>query len=293
MPAFRIVWEFQESNGASFQEVYYRDANSPSEAAALGNALKIARLNLLHPLNTWQRIRVSQVGSNRITATVAVASIGTAFFAFGATNQEPLPVGAAIILSLSGAAGGSRKLWLRGCPDTFYNRDATTGRDVVKAELQKALDDFFPQLKKAGYGILRLKPATAPGQGVLSPLAITQIDGHTTPGQSVLTLAAAPGYPFPGRVIIGRTSQKDVPGLNGHWSLLKAPNGNQITIGYTTPANTVVITNQGYVRSEEYNPVSVFDDKNCGFDHMGTRTSKNPLSRSRGARRAARLRTLA
>jgi hypothetical protein len=282
MPTYRVVWEYAESNGSGFNEVYYTDAASPAAAATLTNTVGVARLALLHPLNTWLRIRASQVDANRATATRGINLTGTAPGAGG-----PLPVGSAAVCSLSAVAGGSRKLWLRGIPQVWYKRDGASGIDSPPAALLTALTNWFSLLAGNGYGIRKLAPV---GLGLLAKRKIIQVDGTVQPGTSSVTLDLAPGYPVPGRVLIGGASKKDLPGLNGHWSI-QAVLGAVVTIPYQTPQAKLFTGGAATMRQEQYGATSVFNPGGCAFDHFGTRTSRNPLSHSRGARRAARIRS--
>lgn len=286
MNTYRVVAEFAENNGATFEEVYYTDDSNPTNAAKWGPSLIKARLLLLHPLDTLVRIRASQVDAARVTAVNITNLPGTSSPpAFGG----PLPVGAAVVCTLTGTTGKSRKLWLRGCTAVDFQRDQTTGKDFPTPTLLAKLQGFFNALKSNSYGIRILKP---PSGGVFSKFSIVSVDGQTVPGQSTLTVQNGGLWPTNTRILIGLASKKDLPALNGQWTIGNGV-GNFITIPYRTPRDTIVPGGIAYVRSALYNATDVFDPSRCRFDHMGTRTSKNPLSRSRGARRAARIRSLA
>jgi hypothetical protein len=281
MPVFKLVWQFQESNGATFNEVYYREAANAAAAAAVPNNLDLARAALLHPLNRLLRIRSSQVDAQRVTGLNSENRIGTAPGAGG-----PLPAGAAAVLNLAGAAGGSRKLWLRGAPQAWYVRNGTSGADAPPAAFLTALTEFYTALGAAGYGIRRL---ATPVPGPTSPLAILKVDGALNAGQALVTLAAQPGYAVGSRVLIGGASKKDLPSLNGQFTVVVV-NGAIVTIPYQTPKQAVVVGGNGTMRQANYQALSVILPAGCSFDHYGTRTSKNPLSNSRGARRAVKQR---
>jgi len=278
---FKVVWEFAESNGSTFEEQYWVQADDVVQASKIFTNLRTARLGLLHPLNTWQRIRASDPTANRVTAVNNLGLSGQF-----PTANSPLPVGASIVCALQGASGGSRKLWMRGSDSSVYLRDKTSGRDIVSPQLKGLLDGLFRALALNSYGIRRLKPRD---NLVLPNFKVSSVDGTTNDGQAKLTLERAPGWPVPSRVVLGSFSKKDLPALNGHFSVLNVVN-NVITIPYQTPNAQKVDTTTGYARLEQYYNLSVFDPNGCAFDHFGTRTSKNPSSRSRGARRAARLR---
>jgi hypothetical protein len=283
VPSYRVVWEFAESNGSGFNEVYYVDAASVAAATQATPALIAARLAMLHNLNRLLRIRASDVAQNRVTANRGVNLPGTSS-AYGA----PLAVGCAVVIQLAGAAGSARKLWMRGVPDDLYLRNATTGQDDPPAALLNSLNVWFSVLALNTYGIRRLTPS---GVGLYYPRKILQVDGSALNGQSICTLDAAPGYAVPSRVVIGGASKKDLPALNGHYTVT-AINNALITIPYQTPGGLVIKGGKATMRQETYSAVDVFVPGSCSFDHYGTRTSRSPLTRSRGARRAARIRSL-
>lgn len=284
MPVYRVVWEFNENNGSTFSEVYYKESTTAELAARVPTALQAARLNLLHPLNTFVRSRTSNADGARETFTRTYNLPGTLD-----TNAGPLPPGAAIVCTLTGATGGTRKLSLRGTAQSFYLRNAVTGRDEVLPGLQTALDTFFAKLQTGGYGLRQLSPVQ---KNPVSPYAknpIVSVNGTAGNGTSVITYTNPIVYAAGNRIVIGGTNKKDVPSLNGHFTIL-AQAGLTLTIAYQTPNAATILTAGGYLRLETYSAVSVFAGDACGFDHMGTRDTKSPLARSRGARRAARLR---
>lgn len=281
MPTYRIVWEYTENNGAGFNEVYYKDAADIASALKVDENLIGSRLFMMHPLNTLLRIRVSDTTALRKTGTQPLKLTGN----YGG-DSGPVAVGDAAVFALSSAAGGTRKLWMRGCPDSYIQRDPKTGIDAPPAFFQKLQFTWFTALEASGYGIRRLTPS-APGP--LQKAKILSVDGTAKDGTSKLTFANAPGYPVPSQIVIGNASKKDLPGLNGTYSVL-AVNGAIVTIPYQTPLGALIVTSTATARQAVYQATAVFSAALCAFDHNGTRTSRNPLSRSRGARRAARLR---
>ena len=183
----------------------------------------------VHPLNTFLRIRASNVAQSRETFTRPVNLVGT----FDGV-EGPLPVGASVILSLAATGAGTRKLWMRGCPSDFYFRDPITGRDSPSAQLKTLLADFFKQLKICLYGIRKLQPVSTNPTSPYYRNPIKTVDGSLLNGTSVVTLAAPPLWAQGQRVVIGATSKKDTPSLNGHFSVI-AVAGNTFTIPYQTP----------------------------------------------------------
>lgn len=284
MPDFKAIWNFSEDNGATFSEQYYCSASDANAAALLGKALLNARLALLDSTITFIGTRSSSVIGNRVTSQQTYLLNGTFTNTLG-----PLQVGACAVLNLASAGGGSRRLWMRGLPSALVVRNSTTGQDQPPPTLKKLLDTFFQALADAGFGIRQLQKLNGAS---VQKQNITQVDGAANPGKSVITLTPANLLTVPGSVLIQATNPKDLPGLKGVFPIIAAT-ANSVTIPYVTPQNLLIVAKQGYVKQALYQPVSTFVPLQCGFKYYGTRASKNPFSRSRGARRAVRLRTLA
>jgi hypothetical protein len=284
MATFRVVWQFIDNNGSQWNEVYYRDASNALLASQTGFALAQARIALMHPLSKLLKIRSSQVDASRVTGATNFNWNGTYP---DPNNAGPATAGDAIVCSLSAAPSGTRKIWMRGCADSAIQRQATSGEDYLSAGVKALLDAWFSALAANSYGLRTLKPQTP---GPLQNNKIMNVDATGTTGTAAVTVQAAPLYVVGSRVIIGGCSKKDLPAINGRWTVL-ATAGNVVTIGYQTPQNSSVPGGNGYMRAEQYNPIAVFDPASCAFSHFGTRTTKNPITRSRGARRAVRLRS--
>lgn len=283
MPTFRVTFNFVGQDGGGWNEVYYQDAASIALVNLSINTIS-ARCALLHPLNKFRTCRIVQVDSPRVTRNVNVNNFGIANNA----GTGPAPNPDAVVVLMSSLAGGSRKLWLRGCPTLFIAKDNASGADAPPAELQKRLLYYFQALNADGYGIRQLQ-GIAPGP--LSPLKVLTVDGSRKDGTSDVTLTAAPGYPFPARVLVGGASKKDLPGLNGQFSMVKAAALAVVTIPYQTPNGLVVVGGNAKMRQALYTNTHVFDPPSCGFDHFGSHATRSTNFRSRGARRVARLRT--
>lgn len=286
MPTYKHVWNFTTTGGGGWSEVWYRTASDMQAALTLPPTLVAARLGNLDDQNAWRKVRVSEVGASRVTGLVTINQNGTA----GKTVPAgPTPVGAAAVVGMAGVNGGSRKWWLRGISFNFYATSEVTGIDKPSAAALAALNTTILELAKAQFGILQLQRV---GQGGVSFRKITGADGSAANGTTVLTIEAGAVYSVGSRVIVSGCNQKDLPSLKGSFTVLAAT-GTTVTIPYTTPGNRVIANPQGKLRPQAYQAVSVFNPLLCALDHLGTRTSRNPLSASRGARRAARLRNLA
>jgi len=91
---------------------------------------------------------------------------------------------------------------------------------------------------------------------------------------------------------ISQTSAKTLPGLNGSWTV-SAVGGNTVTIAYVTPGHAAIDTDSGKVKRLVYLETAVINPAASGFSYMGSHDTKNPVTGSRGAKRAVRVRRLA
>jgi len=294
MAAYKVVFEFSESNGSTFSEVYYRESSSPGDAVKGLAAVIDARQLLLNRLNNFDRVRAAALDASRATAILPVNrsgwnTVGPLGSDTASFDQVPLPVGAAIVCVLGGSGGGSRRLWVRGCNLGDYRRNSVTGVDQFSASFQKNFAALVVALNAAGFGIRRIgrvNPTINPARKIVS------VNGTRGDGTSDVTTDGLVSLDATQRAVITRASPKDLPGLNGRFSVLKVA-GMVYTIAYRTPEDrTITATNSGYMHAEVYGALSPFDPLLCKPDHLGTRTSKNPRTRSRGARRAQRTRLL-
>jgi len=287
MSTFRVTWTFAENTGSGFNEVYYIDGSTPADAIAAGSGLINARLACLHFLNRLVSIRAAQVDALRVTGLRAINLPGTAGTIAGGVIVGQATPGDAMVHSLAGTTGGSRKLWMRGCPDNFIQRDPASGLDILPPGINSLFQTWYMFLANNNYGLRQIKP---PAAGPLSNIKVLSVDGTATPGIALVTCQTAPGYAFPSRVIMSQFSKKDLPALNGRWSLVEAPNLATFKIPYQTPLNSLVNCRTGVVRQESYNTTNIFKAANCQWVYNGTRTTKNPSTHSRGSRRAVRIR---
>lgn len=286
MPVFKHTLEFIEGNGATFSEIYYANDSSLTAAKTYPDAFYSARLTMLMAGHTLLRDRVSQVGASRVTGRRVINLVGQ-IPVTGAGKFNPGPPGGAMVVNLVGLNGGSRYLWMRGgtSVDLSYNQ---FDQPSPSAGWLINIAGWLSSLSLSGWGLIQLANV-----GANPPQTVSLVDGMTTPGKSVLTMAAPlAGAVAGGRVVLGKFNKKDLPSLNGQFSII-AVAGTALTINYATPQNAKITTTQGQVRVATYGNVSVVDPANSKFAYAGSRITKNPYSRSRGARRAARLRNLA
>jgi hypothetical protein len=289
---YKVVIDYIGPPDASFSEVYYSPAASAALALQFNAGLLTARTNMLDSTCIQVRARASNVLQSRDTAVAVFNQRGR----YNSTGG-PLMSGATAVLKLTGAAGGTRKLLMRGLPDDLFQIDSSTGRDKPPPALLNALTVFSAALKDQGWGILRITPV--PAVGIISIYMrqrILAIDGTAGNGQSLLTVQDALGWAKGNQLIIGAASKKNLPSLNGRYTVLDTPviaGGNtSFHILYQTPEKQLISYPEGYVRKLDYLPVSTFDGNPVIFDHYGTRSTRVPLSHSRGAKRAARIRRL-
>jgi hypothetical protein len=282
---YKITWGFTEANGATFSEIYYTTASNPSQATLVDANGSASRLALLDPSCTWRTVRAADVNNARSTAQRVVNWVGTAKNSIG-----PAAAGTAMVCQLVGVNGGSRKLWMRGIPAYFVTRNDESGRDYFVPAITNPFQAMIKGNANFGYGMRSLTQT--------QKYTIASVDGTVAPGFATITFnplppAAAPIFQNPSRVVIGSADRKTLPGLNGHWTVLNGLNaGGSVVIRYQVAGNAKITLNCGTIKQEGYGGVSVFNPQQCQPAYWGTHTTRNPISNSRGARRAQRIRSL-
>ena len=278
---YRCVYTFVCPDGSTFDELFYSTSSSAAGAAPIGGPYIASRLLLLQSLCRLMYLRVSNVSINRDTYRHKFGLFGTAV-----SETAPDTGGNTAYCQLQGVGGSKRKLELRGLPDDYIVKANNTGIDQPPAIFLKVLNAFFKAAATVPFGIRTLQPV---GAGLLAARGILQIQGGLRPGTSLVTLDQPAAYPVGSRVVVARTSAKDLPGLNAHYQVIGV-GGALVTINYVTPQNGTVIGGQGTMRQEVFNAPDVLDYSNCYFDYYGTRKTRSVFTNSRGARRAVRLR---
>jgi hypothetical protein len=284
MPTFRTTWTYQGGDGTTWSEVYYQDQSNITDALTPFKALWQSRIAMLAATNTFLGIRCAQVGALRNTGYNVYNNPGVASTATSAADTT----GSCAVLSLTGQSGGARKLWIRGLADWEIVHNPASGVPQPPALFLTYVTNFVKQLAANGYGILRITPqAVAPFVNI----PILKVDGSLLNGTSVVTMQAAQVFAVPGMALIGGASKKDLPALNGRWTILSQPAPNQLLIRYQTPQGTIVDGGLAHIRQLGFQPTSVVNPSQSGFNYYGVRITKNYVTRSRGSRRGARIRT--
>lgn len=293
MPIYKEVWNFRSNTGGTWSDVFYSEAAALADAANFGNAFINKRLALLHPLNTFTKIRVSEDQNPRVSTIVNINRKGTGNYGIDPDNPPgPSNLGEAAVVTLaSSAVAASRKWWLRGMPENGVSRLNETGEDYLAPKFAEALDSFLNTIARPNttYIVHKISPA---GQNQVVSVDVTRVDGSAANGFSILTCTAPPLVIQGNQIILSQFNPKDFPGLNGTFTV-KAVNGNNVTIPYVTPESANLIPLTGKAKKRVVVPGAKLTRSLCGFSFLGTRQTKNPATGSRGAKRAVRIRVLA
>lgn len=286
MPDFKQVWSFASPGikGGIWSETWYLSSSSLTNAAFIPTDLMRARLSLLNAKNQITKIRVSQVGNPRATTVVNVKQYGLDAFP---NPVAPAPIDSAIVCTISSSVvPATRRWWLRGWDVGDAFRDVNTGNDVFGQALVSGVKDFLTALQKYSYEILVLQKATTAPYGWTK---VISVDGTAANGTSVVTFAGNFVPPVPSQVIFGQFSKKDLPGLQGVFTIqsLGVP-ANSIVIPYSTPGYIKVIPATGRGRQLGYISGAVIDLTISGPSFIGGRKTRSPFTGSRGARSANR-----
>lgn len=291
MPIYKLVFNFIEASGATWSEVHHRTASTAAQAVVLNNASINARLAMLDNTAILRNIRAFNITSNRDSYTAVQNYAGT----FKDTaNIGPSPAGSAAVAAASVNSGRSVYHWMRGLPNALIALNSSTGFPNVPAALKTSLQAFYLQMGNSGCGSVTLQPTT---KYQIIGLTFNVVTQTATLTYTVALGQTQPVWQIPQRVIIGLTSKKDLPGLNGHWSIVGAtqatgtPLTGTVTIRYVVPNQQTTIASNGYIRSESYGTVNQYNGGSLAY--YGTHSTKSVFSNSRGAKSAKRIRTLA
>lgn len=285
---YKIVFGFTGSMGARWSENFFVAGSNVNDVLYVPDLAKAARLWLLHPTCTWATITASDVTNTRVTAMRRTNWFGQ-YPGPGVIPSYVAPSQTSLVCQLVGTSGGSRKLWLRGLPAYLVNNTTTSGTPIFGAGTLQAVKEYISSLAERGYGIRTLiktsrfyVSAAAPG-----PTPTLTVLTYTVP-QGV----APPTFAAGQNLIIAGADKKTLPGLHGTFTVLNT-GANTVTIRYQLPNNAAPTSGLGYLRQALYNNVSVFDPALSGPAYWGAHDTRVFLLRSRGAKRADRIRTLA
>jgi hypothetical protein len=283
--AYKQIWTFTSTNGGTWSEIFYVQSATIDQAANITPGFINKRLAMLHPLNFLEKIRVSENNNLRNSKVIKIALNG-----LWQGSTQPYPVSSAAVITLrSTVIPSSRQWWLRGIARDFCFREATTGRDELAAAALTALNTFLQELQDKQYIVLPKVNQTAIG---VPPNPIVGVDGNTVKGQSLLLLQNQQVF-APGSFInLTKFSKKDLPGMNGRYKVI-AQNANQISVKYTTPNFQIYLGLQGFVQPYVPNVGAIISKPASYFNFFGEHQSKNAYTGSRGAKSAARVRSLA
>ncbi len=286
---FKIVWSFVGPLGSTWNEVYYTTGSNPAQAIAISAGAADSRLWLLHKTCTWQSISAADVANLRSTATRRTNWGGQ--YPGPNPNLPDLgsPAETALVAQLVGINGGSRKIWLRGIPQALVGTDPNTGSSIFGPATRQYFNMYISAIAAQGYGVRAL---TATPRYQISAIANGPAPGTATLTYTVPAGQNPPSFVAGSQVSLRQADKKQFPGLLGYFTVLNT-GPLSITVRYTLPNAMPPTSGLGYLRQVVYNNVSVFDPVRCNLAYWGSHDTRVFTQRSRGARRAARIRSLA
>jgi hypothetical protein len=250
-------------------------------------------LAILHSTAILRNIRAFNIAGGRDSYTAGQNYPGR----FNdSTNAGPAPAGSAAVAGFSTATGRSIYHWIRGLPAALISNSPQTGFPTPPSSLTTPLAALGRNLGNNNAGSRTLSvPANSKYQ--ITNVAANPAEGTSTISYTLGSGQVAQPWVNGSRVVIGLASKKDLPGMNGHWSLVLAttpagsPAVGTVTIRYVLPNNAANVSCNGYIRPEGTSTVNQFT--NGGLAYYGTHSTRSVFSNSRGSKHAARIRTLA
>lgn len=286
MAVWRTVFQFTGggSLGQSFSEIYYREAEDVAHALALPAPLIEARLNLLSSVYFLQKIRVSDINKARVTGVANVGRPGLATVGSNPALSGPSPPDVAIVLRLtSTAVPGQRLLWVRGSSLAHIHWEPVNAKWDVTARGLTDSGTYISQMAAASFAILVHRKASEEGyQDRKITKFATVADAHLTH----VTTQQNHGFVTGDLVRFHRLNEKDLPGLNGVYTVLPTPTDRTFDVLYELPRDEDYIPGQGAVRKWQYISGAIINPSTSGFAYIGERKSRSPFTGGRGSRRS-------
>jgi hypothetical protein len=290
---YKVTWNFLDSVGASWSEVHYVTAGTSAAAAQPNYTIIYPRLVMMHKTAILRTIRATNVAGGRDTYTNVLNQTGQ----YNDTGSYgPAPPGLAAVVSVGGTTGRSIYHWMRGLPDGLVSNNVSTGFPSPPATLVRYITAFFNAYGSiGGAGIRTLTPNP---KFQITSVAFNNLNNTATVNYTVATGQTPPVYAAGSRIIISQASKKDLPGLNGGWTVISATNAvgpgvASLVIRYVTPQETALIPCNGFLKTQAYNALVPYATNSAILSYYGTHSTRAVFSNSRGSRRAARLRVLA
>lgn len=285
MPLWKHEWVFTSSPSGRWSEVYYSDEPDIATAVDYSAGLLIARRKLLHPINRFQKIVVSNIEGLRESLPVPVNAPGT----WGGIQSTPANLAEAAVCSLvSTVIAARRKLWLRGLPEEAIARAQTTGvasQDVIWTGL---LQNFIGELASPDNRfviLVRKRNKLEPGADQTKRYVITGITSAAD-GTTKLTFNGVNEIPNGSNVVIGAVDKRRFPGLRGTYPVIKSDiDGVHVEYEGILVGALQAVT-KGYAYRLEYRPGAFISPAFSGWQYLGSRQTKNELTGSVGARSA-------
>jgi len=284
MPQFKQIWTYS-TQGAQWSEVYYQNDTSLAESAKFSTAFLNKRLKFLNTATQLVKIRTSDILNPRASVVTPIRKDGQGY----GGNEEPENINTAAVCTLSSsAAPSSRRLWLRGLVNQDLRRSAGTGTTFITPRLQEAITAWIKELAAQSYcvnTILRV------GQDNVKYFRIASVTPVANSGQAVLDIGGDWVYVVGSLGTISLASKKDLPGLNGTFTIVKKT-ATTVTIDYQTPGNATITSSSARIKAKVPVTGAVINPALSGFSFAGSRKTKNALTGSRGAKSASRIRSL-
>lgn len=285
MAVFKEVWVFSLGIN-SWSEVYYTTQSSIAEASLFPEQLLASRLAFLHPDAALVKIRVSNIALLREAVPVTINRPGL----YKGTDGPDVTNTSAIITLNSTQFPSSRKIWVRGLPDSYVIRAPISDVDTPPAAFKQALGIWINELVNANYQVQSLVKIQVPPVGGVEFYPATAIVATTGAATATITLGFNWIGGIPPRVVLSQFSPKLLPGLNGHWSNTSTAL-NQLVVPYNMPQPGPINLTKGRARVELYN-YGLIDAPSSGFSFYRSRKTGKSFLGGRGRKTGTRLRSL-
>lgn len=288
-PPIKHTWIFFDSVGARWDEEYWCNASSArTSLGPLEPAVINKRLAFLHPTCKLRMIQAAEYQGNR-TTWERIYNLGG--LPMADPTVGPDLTASAIYWRLVGTNGGRRFVAFRGLPDNAIARNPVSGFAVVGDLVRPLIEAWVVQAAALGYGInFRKRKSVADNTDTR---LVINVDGTDAAGSLLVTLDSVAGYNNGDRVRLAGFDPKQFNGLDGEYYITNVSD-TTFNIAYTPPSMTNFGNVGATARRIVQEAISVINPntKYSNFSHFNQHQTKSDFTRTRGARRAKRIRPL-
>ena len=254
---YKVSYVFVGWNQRTWRESHFvlaSDAQDATSKLALESVIasRLAFLSSLYRVEAIEAVNVNSVRDGYVRGPLT-----SQVWRGAQTTTNAETTGVALNVGYFGPNFQQRWAQLRGFSDQAVFIDKQTGDQTVSGTTAPLIAAYVLKLKEQNFGwVKRVK--RNPASPVTMPNYISQIDGNTVPGLSIVTLDRALGVES-GTVTFHQTNKRTLPGLEGAQKIISV-SGSTMRIPYIVPRGGVIEAGEGaYVRVLQWQDITLYN----------------------------------